>query len=139
MTDLLFVYGSLLSEVPSAMSRFLQSHGELRGEAFLPGQLFDLGRYPGFVYNASHRELVRGEVYRLFDIERSLPVLDKYEGLEFDPPEYQRHLLSTTASQPCWTYVYALPTDELPLIPGGDYRTYFQQHQQHQTFIQNGR
>ena len=56
-TRLLFVYGTLMSHASSEMGRReraqLDAAGRIVGPAFVTGQLFDLGAYPGFVASRS--------------------------------------------------------------------------------------
>ena len=81
---LLFVYGSLLSEVPSAMSLFLRTHSQGFEPLYLPGKLYDLGYYPGFVHLPQASTLVYGEVHQLLDADKALRELDAYERPPMD-------------------------------------------------------
>ena len=135
MLDLLFVYGSLMSEVPSAASRWLRQHSSLIAKDSLPGHLYDLGRYPGLVMEENKPALVYGEIHRLYKPAEALRYLDEYEGTAMANPEYERIVCQTMQQRNCWVYQY-LPTDHsLPRIQGGDYYTFYPTNSRHLTFI----
>lgn len=127
------------------MARYLHARGQLLGMAYLPGRLYDLGSYPGAVYDPAENQMVTGQVYRLEAPEATFPELDRYEGVSLDPTvqeEYVRLLVNVLFDQqqiPCWIYHYNLDTDRLPQIHGGNYLEYFSQHCTHRQFINNGR
>lgn len=135
MSDLIFVYGTLLSEVPSAASKWLHQHAQLLGEVSFPGAIYDLGSYPGFVSVPSAADLVLGEVYQLHDAVQAFQYLDKYEGVEEREPQYRREELAHPDHGAVWTYIYQGETKDLPLIVGGDYRNYYEQQAGHRLFI----
>ncbi|MGB3801726.1 MAG: gamma-glutamylcyclotransferase family protein, partial [Lewinella sp.] len=58
----LFVYGTLRSDIPSSMSKFLRRRATLVGKATVAGRLVDLGGYPGFLAGEGK---AKGELYRL--------------------------------------------------------------------------
>ena len=73
---LIFIYGSLRRGGANAMSkRFLTS--KFVAEATVIGSLYDLGKYPGLVTDAS-KSLVIGEVYEVDD--ELLSKLDEFEA-----------------------------------------------------------
>ncbi|WP_092521803.1 gamma-glutamylcyclotransferase family protein [Actinopolyspora saharensis] len=93
------------------------------GDTTLPGVLYDTGRgYPAFVLERfpprpSREPAERGvpaEVYRLRDPRSALPVLDDYEG-----PEYERLVLDLDAERSCWVYVWRPPVEGMRRIFGG--------------------
>lgn len=143
----LFVYGTLLSDVPSAMSQYLNREGRLVSQVRLPGWLFDLGQYPGFVYdpNAPHSAL--GEIYKLSRPEQSLAILDTYEGINPDPYAVNEYARLKVAAPPeageevteLFVYSYLGKTEGLRLIPDGDYRRYYPKSARHLSFIERGR
>ena len=130
----LFVYGTLLLDVPSPMSRFLQGRIISSREVTIPGYLYDLGRYPGLVYDAAASDRVYGQVLELREPQATFQVLDEYEGLHEAPAEYARTLL-TIGSAAVWAYTFLGSTGSLPRISSGDYRQYFRQQQDHLRFI----
>jgi gamma-glutamylcyclotransferase (GGCT)/AIG2-like uncharacterized protein YtfP len=139
-TSFLFVYGSLLSEVPSVMSQFLGAHSQGFFPTYLPGKLYDLGYYPGFVFLPDAHGKVYGEVHQLEGSVRVLAELDAYECVDDEIPEYRRLLLPPLAEQgPVWIYIYVQPVTHLPEIAGGDYRTFYPNNRDHLNFIKQGR
>lgn len=135
MSDLIFVYGTLLSAVPSAASKWLREHAKLISEVTFPGVLYDLGSYPGFVSKLERSNLVIGEIYQLYEPVEAFRYLDQYEGLEEQEPLYRREELAHPDHGRVWTYIYQGETKDLPLIVGGDYRNYYEQQARHRLFI----
>jgi gamma-glutamylcyclotransferase (GGCT)/AIG2-like uncharacterized protein YtfP len=144
-TNNIFVYGTLLRGVPSAMAGYLEARGRYLGEAALLGYLLDLGSYPGLVYVPEGAAQVYGQVFALNDPAGTLAELDRYEGIDPQAPEageYRRAALPVLlegAVAECWVYLYNYPPAGLPRIPGGDYRAYFPQRARHVRFIEHGR
>jgi|SRR5271169_2688276 len=126
MSDFLFTYGTLLpqhapDEVKSVVTQLTPC-----GEGSIPGVLFDLGEYPGAVFDSSSSMRVFGKVFRLPDRVSILNELDHYEG--FDPASpgtslFVRKLypvlLTTGESIECWVYEYnGNPAEERILVDG---------------------
>ncbi len=130
----LFVYGTLLLDVPSPMSQFLRRSVQVKQSTSLPGQLYDLGSYPGFIYDAHSKMSVQGELLSIDNLAEVLPVLDRYEGIHNHPSEYERTLVPIDNSW-CWTYQFVGKIEGLAVIKGGDYRSYYQLKEQHLQFI----
>ncbi len=141
MVNLLFVYGTLMKDFSSEITQVLRSKSEFVSEGWISGKLYDLGSYPGLVYEPNARQRVRGEVYSMYRPELLLPVLDYYEMIDpnkLADNEYKRSLLPISTAdriQECWTYIFQRPVTALPEISSGDYRTYFAQNPNHQDFI----
>ncbi|GAB3323991.1 hypothetical protein GCM10027299_20780 [Larkinella ripae] len=81
--------------------------------------MYDLGAYPGAVFDPTAQNRVHGEVYRLEEsgAERLLQTLDAYEG-----GEYVRRVVPVQTAYgllACWTYLFHQPTHALPLIASG--------------------
>ena len=128
MTERLFVYGTLRANVAGSMSHLLARQARRDGLARALGQLFDLGRYPGFVPSSQPDAWVHGELFTLDDPSKILPVLDAYEGCSPDDPhphEFERVQLQviteTGERQLAWTYAYKGPTANKPVIASGDF------------------
>ena len=141
MVDHIFVYGTLMHSIPSPMSRFLSTRSVWVGKGSLPGILLDLGRYPGLVPGQDDGPFVQGEVLQLSAFETNIAVLDEYEGTASGtdgPPEYERRLataiLANGASVAVWVYVFLGDPSPFPVIAGGDYLPYWQQHPAHRKF-----
>ncbi|MCB0633636.1 MAG: gamma-glutamylcyclotransferase family protein [Saprospiraceae bacterium] len=141
----LFVYGTLMQHTDSVMARFLHARAVSRGSAFLPGRLYDLGSYPGAVYDPEEQSMITGQVYKIQSPEEVFPTLDRYEGVIATPEipaEYTRTLVPAQHKGQllsCWIYLYILDTDHLPLIESGNYLEYFNQRDTHRKFIRTGR
>jgi gamma-glutamylcyclotransferase (GGCT)/AIG2-like uncharacterized protein YtfP len=126
--DYIFVYGTLRSASDHDMSKVLQRHADFLGPGRIPGVLYDVGPYPGVVKKAGARAYVRGDVYRLRDSERSLRILDRYEGWDAKKPssgEFRRSRVAVDLGAGkkirAWIYLYNRPTTGLPKIRSGDY------------------
>jgi gamma-glutamylcyclotransferase (GGCT)/AIG2-like uncharacterized protein YtfP len=117
---LVFIYGSLRSGGPGAMSiRFPKS--QFVADAQVSGCLYDLGPYPGLILNESN-SLITGEVYEVDD--QTLKELDEFETSS----NYLRKQVPISLGADrkiCWTYepnpeFYSLHT----LITSGDWIEY---------------
>lgn len=142
----IFVYGTLMRGIASPMSAYLAAHSDLVAELWLPGYLYDLGSYPGFVYNAGAQERVYGQVLALHGGTALLSRLDAYEGILLDAPtsgEYRRVVVQVTLPGStvvdCGVYVYNRSVEGLCQIRGGDYRAYYETRRAHLEFIGRGR
>lgn len=93
----IFVYGLLKSMYKNEPAKFIRRNCELVGDAWFPGQLFDLGSYPGAVFDEHSDSKVFGEVFEVMRSEEELVAfLDDFEGVGpgFDQPnEYVRKLI----------------------------------------------
>ncbi len=93
----IFVYGLLKSMYENEPAQFIRRNCELVGEAWFPGQLFDLGSYPGAVFDEHSDSKVFGEVFEVMHNEQELvALLDEFEGVgsKYDEPnEYVRKLI----------------------------------------------
>ncbi|NJL74772.1 MAG: gamma-glutamylcyclotransferase [Saprospiraceae bacterium] len=130
VTNKLFVYGTLMGNFDSPIARSLQQHSNFLGEGLLRGRLFDLGHYPGAVYEADAQTWVKGHIFQLHQPETLFPLLDNYEGIGGNfpsPNEYTRSLvpvLQTGQTLICYCYVYNLSTAPLTCITSGSYLEY---------------
>ena len=117
-TDLLFVYGTLMSGFP--LHKLLQGRAEHVGAGEVSGRLLDLGAYPAAVRGADGA--VTGEVYRVTDPSLWI-ALDSAEG-----PQYHREEVSVRTAQgqsaTAFIYWYTGPLDRGVPIPDGDYRAH---------------
>jgi gamma-glutamylcyclotransferase (GGCT)/AIG2-like uncharacterized protein YtfP len=118
----LFVYGTLRSECANPMARLLERSATLAGTARVQGRLYQVASYPGLILSDGAEEWVKGEIHRLSDPLALLPVLDDYEGFEFE-----RLVTEATLSDGrrirCWVYVYgdASRVSEGRRIVSGDF------------------
>lgn len=141
MVDLLFTYGTLMQDFNSQITHLLRRQSRFLGEGYIRGRLYDLGAYPGLVYDPSSRQQVRGEIYKLLYPDSLLSRLDEYEMIDPARPmenEYRRSLVPIWSKEQelaCWTYLFQLSTAPFLEITSGDYRNYFAQNPSHQAFI----
>lgn len=86
----LFVYGTLRrSHAPPEISGLMRNL-KLVGGGSVSGRLFDLGSYPGAIFDKASGTQINGEVYRLPESPEVLRKLDAYE--EFDPKRPRQSL-----------------------------------------------
>lgn len=124
-SNLIFVYGTLRRGFNLPVTKALEAGSMVLDEIFVPGYLFDLGEYPGMVYDTNSSQTVFGELLFLTDIN-ILPLLDQYEGIGISP-EYSRQIIPYKYRGipiQFWQYNYLLPTLRYQLIESGDYKTY---------------
>jgi gamma-glutamylcyclotransferase (GGCT)/AIG2-like uncharacterized protein YtfP len=124
----LFVYGTLLRQCKSDISRIFEHYADFKGLATFQGKLFTIDYYPGVIPSNDCNDVVQGEVYRLRRPEFVLSQLDHYEecGPSFnEPTEYVRKIHSVHLSNgdtiSAWIYIYNWPTDKLERIESGDF------------------
>lgn len=139
----LFVYGTLLSGIPSSMSKFLTRNASLIGKATVTGTLFDLGMYPGFV--TSGNKLIHGEIYELnaADATTTMEMLDAYEGVTGEQEdEYKREKISCQTTDgkamKAYTYISKTKPGSAPEISSGDYQKFYRGNKEHQRFVNGG-
>src|ERR1044071_6674089 len=128
MSELLFLYGTLLpSTAPEEISAIVRRFRRL-GPGHVRGRLYDLGEFPGAVLDPSSRTIIHGELVSLPSQTRILDALDRYE--EFDPLAPKKSLfvrkkakvlMDNGSSREGWIYVYNRPPGKAKLVRGGDY------------------
>jgi gamma-glutamylcyclotransferase (GGCT)/AIG2-like uncharacterized protein YtfP len=128
ISNLLFVYGTLMRGFDHPMAQLLSRSAEFLGEARCRGRLYLVKHYPGLVLSEDPAETVSGELYRLRRPDDLLREFDMYEacGEGFAAPtEYLRRMLPVTrdghAAEPAWTYLYNWPVAHLPRIASGKF------------------
>ena len=111
------------------MSAYLWGQATFVGEALLPGRLYHLGAYPGFVLERDSADRVYGQL-ALLDPQKAASIwreLDSYEGVDLPNPEYERILFTPVVPvqgyHKLWVYRYRLSTDRARWIQSGDFRT----------------
>lgn len=122
--QLLFVYGSLRPSLARGRPLELVADLEHRGVASVPGDLYDLGDYPGLVPGDGR---VWGDLLRPPDAER-LALLDDYEECGGPNPLFRRVVLTASRGDgsccPVWAYRYERSVAGGRRIPGGDYAAF---------------
>ena len=126
ISDLLFVYGTLMRGFNHPMARLLSANADFLGEATCRGRLYLVKHYPGLVLSDDPADIVSGELYRLREGDALLREFDMYEacGEGFvAPTEYVREMLEVTlgdgALSEAWTYLYNWSVAHLPRIASG--------------------
>ncbi len=127
-SEYLFVYGTLLKDFDSYMSKFLNRNSEFIGTGYFNGRLYQISWYPGAVLSDLPSEKVFGHLFKIHNEEKTFQILDDYEGIGLTaehPNEYKRELiqayLESNLKINAWVYVYNLPTIHLKLITSGNY------------------
>ena len=128
ISDLLFVYGTLMRGFDHPMAKLLAGNAEFLGPAQCRGRLYLVKHYPGLVASDDPADIVHGELFRLRAREAMLREFDMYEacGEGFPPQtEYLREMLKVTladgSAREAWTYLYNWPVTELPRIASGKF------------------
>ena len=121
----LFVYGTLMRGSRSPYARLLQARARFVCEAWARGRLYNLGRFPGAVFDADCSGKVHGELFRLHGAWL-LAALDAYEGcggIGTKPGLFYRDRVQV---QPCkgpkltaWVYPFAGAVAGRPVIVSG--------------------
>lgn len=118
---ILFVYGSLRPQLARGEPLRLVGGLTCLGVARVPGDLYDLGDYPGLVAGTGR---VWGDLLLVPDVER-WPLLDEYEECGGTSPLFRRvRLTASRLDGSCchvWAYRYERPVAGVRRIPGGDY------------------
>jgi gamma-glutamylcyclotransferase (GGCT)/AIG2-like uncharacterized protein YtfP len=122
----LFVYGTLRRGSPHEMARFLAGASRWHGSGRAPGRLYHLGWYPGLVEPQADGEWVRGDVFELHEPEKTLPLLDEYEGCgQASTTGFERRRvtvqLDAGLTLSCWAYLYRGQPGDAQWIVSGDY------------------
>ena len=128
------------------MANILRKHSTFISEGNISGKLYDLGAYPGLVYDLESTEQVYGHVFQLESPNKVFTILDKYEGIDPllpDQNEYRRALCPIqTVSQTlsCWTYLYQQSIDDFRQISSGNYATFLasEASEKHHQFLKGG-
>ncbi|MDB5133914.1 MAG: gamma-glutamylcyclotransferase [Mucilaginibacter sp.] len=126
MTNLLFIYGTLLNN-DNKYGIYLKNNSRHHSSGKLKGKLYDIGEYPGAILSSGYDEYVDGYILQIDDPEKVLTVVDSYEGFGEDQPqpnEFIRVLVEVETEcgrVKCWTYLYNLPITNLQWIKTGKY------------------
>jgi len=126
MSEYLFAYGTLQPGLaPTSMA---DATAKLRtvGPGFVRGVLYDLGRYPGAIADASATGKISGTVMELPDDSDVLRALDEYEGFDPQSPETSEFVrerqeveLASGGTLLCWFYRYNRKIDAARVFPSG--------------------
>ncbi|PPK88305.1 gamma-glutamylcyclotransferase (GGCT)/AIG2-like uncharacterized protein YtfP [Neolewinella xylanilytica] len=140
-SNYLFVYGTLRSDIPSSMSKFLRRRATLVGKATVVGRLVDLGGYPGFITGEG---TTKGELYRIGEEQaaETWQMLDAYEGVSgLDSDHYRRVVVDVQVGDGgrfrAQTYEYQQSAEGKTEIPHGDYPPFYRNNPAHRKFTGN--
>ncbi|MCF8273235.1 MAG: gamma-glutamylcyclotransferase [Flavobacteriaceae bacterium] len=127
-SDYLFVYGTLLKDFDSYMSKFLERNSDFIGDGYFNGKLFEVSWYPAAILSNISSEKVFGHIFKIHENDKTFKILDDYEGIGDTsecPNEYRRELinayLNTGDMLKVWVYIYNQSTENLRFIPSGNY------------------
>lgn len=124
----LFVYGSLLDN-DNEFGHYLKNNSRCISKGSFTGLLYDMGEYPGAIYDAAANNKVFGDVVLLNSNPGILNIIDEYEGYGDTQPQpylFVRKLLpiqTLTGTLNCWVYLYNLPVTGHRQITSGRYKT----------------
>ena len=122
----LFVYGTLLNK-QNEFGAYLNANCTFYADGKFKGRLYDMGEYPGAIFDSKSDGYVLGKIVRLNNTKQVLKQLDYYEG--FGPEETQPNLFvrelipvnTVGGTVECWVYLYNLPIDGFRKITSGIY------------------
>jgi gamma-glutamylcyclotransferase (GGCT)/AIG2-like uncharacterized protein YtfP len=129
MSQYLFAYGTL--QPGRAPARMASVAAKLRpvGKGSVRGVLYDLGRYPGAVPDASAATKIAGIVMELPDETNFLERLDAYEGCDPKAPEQSEYVrgwvvveMEAGGTMECWIYRYNWKVDAARVVQDGIWR-----------------
>jgi len=125
MQSYIFTYGTLRREFNNTFARRLQQQAVWCGRASISGRLYDLGIYPGAVFDPDSTNLVWGDIWQVPHFEAVIALLDHYEGIGEAQPEYERIVVPATFANGnvchCWFYNCTAIVSSVAVIPHGDY------------------
>ncbi|MBL8566227.1 MAG: gamma-glutamylcyclotransferase [Hyphomicrobiaceae bacterium] len=141
-TDLLFVYGTLMSMASGALGQGerlrLRREGRILGKAMAAGLMVDLGNYPGLVEPrrwspaaVGRSTVVHGELLALTDPEQTFSWLDRYEGIVPGGRacEYRRDVIDAVLTsaplrrREANAYIFQGGMGRARIVPGGRWTT----------------
>src|ERR1700744_4115475 len=128
MASYLFIYGTLLL-ADNEFAKYLRQNSTVIGVGKLNGYLYDTSNYPAAIADTAAESFIHGSIVKLNN-DNVLEYLDPYEGYgEGQPQPYLfireiGDIETENGSLECWTYLNNYPTNNLKLIPSGDYLAY---------------
>ena len=130
-TKYLFVYGTLLPEIPGKMSKWLEKNSKIICRGFIPGYLYMVSDYAAAIYDEHAPGLIKGLIVELDDDKFCFSVLDLFEGVskttDIDD-EYIRALKPVAGDDSIirlsWMYLYNRSIENLQPIIHGNFREF---------------
>ncbi|MDR3693851.1 gamma-glutamylcyclotransferase family protein [Mucilaginibacter sp.] len=123
----IFVYGRLLVK-ENEYGKHLSNNCVFHSKGKFKGKLYDIGEYPGAVYQPDEELFVYGDNFIMNDPDQTLKILDEYEGFgenEEQPNLFTRALIEAETDKGlinCRVYLYNLKTAGLRQITSGIYK-----------------
>tara|TARA_B100000953_G_C17884490_1_gene379113 strand:+ start:166 stop:561 length:396 start_codon:yes stop_codon:yes gene_type:complete len=124
-----FVYGTLINDFKNSIAEFLRNNSTFIGKGITNGEIYDLGSFPGAVFDENSFNTIYGEVYKITsNIEAVISALDTYEGINdptFDYYEKKEAFIQVHTTQ-IKASVYHLKKcpNGFKRIESGDYSKY---------------
>ncbi|MCF8715169.1 gamma-glutamylcyclotransferase [Joostella atrarenae] len=124
-----FVYGTLMSGFHNSIAEFLRKNSLFIGKGKTKGEIYDLGSFPGAVFNENATNFIYGEVYQInSNTNAVIKALDGYEGIydsSFDYYEKREAFIQVNNTQiKASVYHFKKSPDNFVLISHGDYSSY---------------
>jgi gamma-glutamylcyclotransferase (GGCT)/AIG2-like uncharacterized protein YtfP len=124
VTDLLFVYGTLMQGFQNGFARHLHANATLVGPASFQGRLYRISYFPGAIFDGDAPGRVHGEIWQLHNPGDILQKLDHYEGVLPDGSGlYVRRevpaQLVNGSEKLVQTFLYNRPLDAAKLVESG--------------------
>jgi gamma-glutamylcyclotransferase (GGCT)/AIG2-like uncharacterized protein YtfP len=124
MQDHLAVYGSLMTSEGMLRQLGVEAMVTSLSPANLPGQLVDLGDFPGLIPGQGSAP---GELLLILN-PAVIPLLDEYEACYPDSPEtslfIRKRLRLIEPAVEAWVYLYNRPVEDRPVISGMSWPKY---------------
>ncbi|MEL4307779.1 gamma-glutamylcyclotransferase family protein [Joostella sp. CR20] len=124
-----FVYGTLRKKSNNPIAKKLHANSVYIGKGNTPGRLYNLGNFPGAVFETTSKNLIYGDVFKVETTNKQLEkLLDDYEGI--DDPSFNYYKKTTALIQVGTTQIKAvvyhliIATDSFQLIESGDYNSF---------------
>lgn len=128
MGELFFVYGTLMSGYTHDVAQRFHQSSTFLSLGYMEGKLFDLGQYPAATYEPNSDSKVWGEIWVVQNFEEVSRMLDEYEGIFDNDPEYIRQKVAVISQTQsifnCWTYLLnnSYPKSHFKYIVSGNYK-----------------
>lgn len=98
-----FVYGTLMNGFKNSIAEFLRNNSIFIGKGITKGEIYNLGSFPGAVFDENSLNIIYGEVYKITtNIEAVIAELDTYEGINdptFDYYEKKEAFIQVNTTQ----------------------------------------
>jgi gamma-glutamylcyclotransferase (GGCT)/AIG2-like uncharacterized protein YtfP len=128
--EYLFIYGTLLKDINSKMSLYLNENADFYNKGYFIGKLYNIGKYPGAIVSDDYKDKVHGNIFKLNNVD-IFSILDDYEGVGNNfsyPNEYVRKKIKVYTDNEeldSWIYLYNYSVEYLYMIESGDYLNFY--------------